>query len=375
MRGMMGGGLFGGGDTTISTGDLKRYEDRLTFTDDQRAAARTLLEGYRAELKTVDDETTAARQAAMEKFRESRDPAIFEGVRTAGEEATKRKVKAESDFLGDVKSLLTPEQEPKWDGVERMRRRDVGLRRGRLTAERLDVVKLVDDLKLESKQQAGLADILGEYELAVDRELAARNKVYEEVGGKIGELMRNQDMDGAQKELELAREAGLKVREINKKFARQVMEALPADQKAVMALAVKKASHPEIYNDSLISKQLAAAELLSGLDETQKKSITELREKHAREIGGVNDQLAAAAEANELTMSVQDIMGRFRGQPGPGEDLRSQRSDLESAAAESLKKILTPEQMGQLPRPEPRGQGGRGGRRGQPQNDNADEGT
>lgn len=369
-----GGGMFGGGNPTISTADFARYADKLQLSDDQKSAAKSLLEGYRAETRSIDDAVNAKRQAAMEKFRESRDPAAFDAVRAAGEEATKQKAKVESGFFEDVKSLLSKEQEARWPGVERMHRRDAGLRVGRLSGERMDVTKLVDDLKLDDKAKASLADTLENYESSLDRELAARKKIYDEVQGKIGDLMRNQDMDAAQKELDRARDAGLKVREINRNFARQIQDALPDDKKALMALAVKKASHPDVYRDTPVAQQIAAAEKLTTLDDTQKKAITELRDRSTREINGVNDKIAAAAEENELKISAADIVGRFRGQPGPGDDLRQQRRDFEDAATESLKKILTPAQLDQLPKPQP--QGGRGGRRGpQQQDDNADDGN
>lgn len=371
--GGFGGSMFGGGNSTISTADFARYADKLQLSDDQKAAAKSLLEGYRAEVKSIDDGVNAKRQEAMEKFRDSRDPAAFDAVRTAGDEANKQRAKVESGFFDDVKSLLTKEQEAKWPGIERMHRRDVGLRVGRLSGERMDVTKLVDDLKLDDKARSGLADTLENYESQLDRELAARKKIYDEVQGKIGELMRNQDMDAAQKELDRAREAGLKVREINKNFARQIQDALPDDKKAVMALAVKKASHPDVYRDTPVAQQIEAATKLTTLDDTQKKAIAELKDRTTREIGGVNDKIAAAAEENELKISAADIVGRFRGQPGPADDLRQQRRDLEDAANESLKKILTPAQLDQLPKPQPQG-GGRGGRRGQqPQDDNSDD--
>lgn len=370
LGGGFGGGMFGGGNPTISSADFARYAQRLNLNDDQQAAAKSLLEGYRAEIKSIDDAVNAKRQEAMEKFRENRDPAAFDSVRTAGDEANKQKAKVETGFFEDVKSLLSKEQESKWDGVERMHRRDVGLRVGRLSGERMDVTRLVDELKLDDKALSGLADTLESYESQLDRELAARKKIYDEVQGKIPELMRNQDMDAAQKELDRAREAGLKVREINKKFARQIIDALPDNAKPVMALAVKKASHPDVYRDTPVAQQLAAAEKLTTLDDTQKKAITELKDRSTREINGINDKIAAAAEEVELTVSAADIVGRFRGgQPGPADDLRQQRRDLEDAASESLKKILTPAQLDQLPKP----QGGRGRRGPQPQDENNDD--
>lgn len=374
MGGGMGGGMFGGGgDQTVSVADFTRYADRLQLNDDQRASAKTLLEGYRAEVRTIDDAAAAKRQEAMEKFRENRDPAVFESVRAVMDEAAKERTKVETAFFEDVKSLLSDDQAGKWEGVERMRRRDTGLRRGRLSGERMDVVRLIEELKLEQAALASLSETLTAYEEQLDRELAARNKVYDEVGGKVGELMRNQDMDAAQKELDRAREAGLKVREINRKFARQAREVLPEAKKAEMALAVKKAAHPDIYRESQVTRRLLAAEKITDLDETQKKAVAELKEKHAREINGVNEKLAAAAEEMELKFSMQDLQNRFRGEPGAGDDLRQQRRDLEESVTESLKKILTPEQLEQLPRDRPQGQGGPGQRRRGGQQDDANE--
>lgn len=363
MGGGMGGGMFGGGDATITTTDFTRYADRLQLSDDQRSTAKTLLEGYRAEVRTIDDAVGAKRQEIMEKFRENQDPSVFQGMRTITDDAAKERTKVETAFFEDVKSLLSDDQTAKWDGVERMRRRDVGLRRGRLSGERMDVVRLVEELKLDQAAFASLTETLATYEEQLDRELIARNKIYDEVSAKAGDLMRNQDMDAAQKELERARDAGLKVREINRKFARQAQEALPEAKKAEMALAVKKASHPDIYRESQVGRRLTAAEKITDLDETQKKAIAELKDKHTREINGVNEKLAAAAEEMELKFSMQDLQNRFRGEQGAGEDLRQQRRDLEESVTESLKKILTPEQMEQLPRDRQQGPGGPGQRR------------
>lgn len=375
MGGGMGGGLFGGADATITTADFRRYADRLKFTDDQRVAAKALLDGYRAEMRTIDDGLTAKRQAAMEKFREERDPAVFEGMQKDGEAATVQKAKVEAEFLADVQSLLSQDQTPQWANIERMHRRDVGLRRGRLSGERMDVVRLVEDLKLDEAQLKGMRETLDAYEAEVDRDLTARNKVYDEASTKVRDAMRTQDMDAAQKELDRAREAGLKVREVNKKFARQIQDSLPAEQKTVFALAVKKAAHPDVYRDSIVTRQLTAAEKFTDLDETQKKAVAELRARHTLQADGINDKLATATEAQELTMSVQDIAGRFRGEPGPAADIRTQRRDLDSATSEALLKILKPAQAEQLPKQDRRDQGGggRGMRRQQPEESGDEE--
>ncbi len=367
MGGMMGGrGMFGGGANPIEPRQFARYEAKLNLTDDQKDAAQTLFEGYQAELKAADDAAQARRREAMEKFRESQDPGAFDAVREVMQKAQEQRAKAEKSLLTDVQSLLSKDQQAQWAGVERAYRRDQGLKRGRLSGERMDVTLLVEDAKLDDKAAAAVAPVLEQYENALDRELAARNAVYDDIEKKIGEIMRSGDVEEAQKELDRARDAGLKVREINKRYARQALEALPEDKRAEFATLVKRATQPGVYRESRVARHLDAAAKFGDLDETQKKAIEDLRSRHAREYGQLQDRLAAALEEQELKISAADLAGRFRGGPGanqgPGQDIRDEMRTYEDGAAQQLKGILKPAQLEQLPKDD--GQdAGRGRRR------------
>lgn len=367
MGGMMGGrGMFGGGNDAIDAREFARYEAKLKLSEDQKDAAQTLFEGYQAELKSADEAAQTKRREAMEKFRDNQDPSVFESMRESMQKAQEQRTKAEKSLLTDLQSLLTKDQQSQWDGVERAYRRDQGLKRGRLSGERMDVTRLVEEAKLDDKTAAAVGPVLEQYESALDHELATRNAVYDEIEKKVGDIMRSGNMEDAQKELDRARDAGLKVRDLNKRFARQVLEALPEDKRPEFSTQIKRATQPNVYRDSVLTRQLDAAAKFADLDETQKKAVDDLRARHAREYGQMQDRLAAAMEEQELKITASDLAGRFRGGPGgrntgPGQEIRDEMRAYEDGAAQQLKSVLKPAQFDQLPKDDGQG-GGRGGR-------------
>ncbi len=217
--------------------------------------------------------------------------------------------------------------------------------------------------------------------------------------------------------LKQSREASVKVREVNRRYARQVQDLLPDDKKAAFDHAFKQASFPNVYRQSQSDRQIVAAQGFADLTEEQKTAIAALKESHARDEAAAQERLAAAMEENEMKMTAEQLMRRFGGgmmgggrggQGGPGGgggaggqnggrggnnnnpgagrgnqggggaaggqgggrggpqeegvvgELRAKSRELDKNASESLKKILRPEQVDRLPQQEDRGGGGGG---------------
>lgn len=373
MGGGPGGGMFGGmrdGASRVSERQFKTYADLLKLTDDQRDAADALREGFNKELELQDRDIQKKREDAMAKFRDSQDPAVWEDIRTQMEKSRDNRKKAETTFFDDVKTLLTPDQLNAWPKVERAHRRQSTMNNGRLSGERVDLVTAVDDLKLSDADRAKIAALLEEYQDELDRELTRRNKKQEELQGRMREVFQNRDPEAGQKMLEEGRAASVKVRDINRKFARQMEEALSEPKKTELANWFKQQSFPRVYREPQAAKEIKAALELKDLDPAQKESLSALRDSFSRDLDNANEKLAAATERQEMEFNVQRMMNRFGGggddQDDPTADLRRQRRDLEKAASDSLRKILKPEQADRLPKPDPdadnidRGPGNRG---------------
>jgi len=188
--------------------------------------------------------------------------------------------------------------------------------------------------------------------------------------GRMREVFQNRDPEAGQKMLEEGRAASVKVRDINRKYARQMEEALSEPKKTELANWFKQQSFPRVYREPQAAKEIKAALEFKDLDPAQKDSVVALRESFSRDLDNTNEKLAAAIERQEMEFNVQRMMNRFGGgggdQDDPTADLRRQRRDLEKAASDSLRKILKPEQADRLPKPDPeadnidRGPGNRG---------------
>lgn len=341
----------GGMMTEISSGQFDRYLKMLDMSDEQQSAAKTLFDGYRNEIKQLDEEMRSARQAAMEKFRETQDRSAFESMRGDMEKSREKRDNAASALMGDVKVLLTADQQGKWAKVERAQRRDQSLSRGRLAGEAVDLSRLVEDLKLDSGAAKGVAPILDRYETELDREMAARNTVIDKSMQEGMEAFRNRDVEKAQELFDKARDASVKVRDINRNFARQVGDALPADRKGEFEQAFKRASFPEVYRPTLASRRFEGAEKLADLTSDQRASIAELRTRFERDLASTNDKLAQAIESRQMSMGIQGMFGRGGpdGEDDPVAELRTKRRDLSQQASESLNKVLTDAQREKLP--------------------------
>jgi hypothetical protein len=171
----------------------------------------------------------------------------------------------------------------------------------------------------------------------------------------------------------------MRVRDVNRRYARQVESVLPEASRPAFDEAVKRASYPLVYRETYGSRALAAAGEISGLNDEQKATVQSIREAYSRDLAAVNKEMEAASEKLESSVTVQDFMGgRFGGGGGPGggrgrggfgrgfgfmndpeiSKLIERRTDLQDTAIEKLKKVLTPEQFEALPSRSFRGQGG-----------------
>lgn len=349
-RGMGGGPGMGGQMPEITSRQFDRYAKMLALTDEQKSAAKELFEGYRNEIRQHDDAMRKQRQEMMEKFRENRDPSVFEGMQA---EMTKQRDKREATtkaFMNDFKVILTADQEATWPRVERAQRRDQSMARGRLAGENVDLVHVVDEAQLDADTMKKVAPMIEQYETEVDRELTSRNAVFEDSMTKGREAMRDGDMEKGQELFAKARDASVKVRDVNRRFARQIADALPPEKKGAFELAVKKASFPQVYRDTAASKQLTAAEKIADLSPEQKTSITELKARYEREIATTNDKLAQAIEERQMEANIgQMFRGRDNDEEDPVNDLREKRRELGNTTTASLQKLLNEKQREHLP--------------------------
>jgi Spy/CpxP family protein refolding chaperone len=362
MGGGMGGGMMGGFDPPVTSAQLNKYATQLKFTDDQKEAAKALFDGYFAAFQSKADAARKKMDDVREQFRETRDPSVWTSVGESMQEFRKQRTQAEKAFMADLKSLLTPEQESTWPKIERERRRDTTMRMGFMSGERMDVVAMVDRMKLSPEQMAIVTPILDAYEQELDPALAKRNDLMENAMGQGMQMFRRMmDNGGAPddemtKMFEEGRKNAMRVRDINRRYASQVEAALPADVASKFRDEVNRESYPAVYRQRYANTALAAAEAFADLTDAQRQSIQSLREGYQRDLAQLQDKGKKAQDEQEANFSLQNMMA-FRGNDAMRE-LRTQGEALDTRTLDTLKNILTPEQAAKLPE---RNQGGRRG--------------
>lgn len=377
-----GGGGFGrGAEPPVSTGELDRYGNLLGLTDEQREAAKSLLEAMQAEHQEMSAKNREEMQALRDEFQESQDPAIFRdkmpeimGRMRAGRE------KLEKGFFDDMKTMLTDEQSAKWGSLERMRRRDQQLPRGRLAGEALDLVRVVDDLKLPKESEPSLKPLMEQYEADLDRALGERTKIQEEKMPSVfgaGGMMRLEQgaQDGElQKVMAEMREASKKIRDVNQRYARQIAAALPTEAQPKFDKAVQKASFPSVYRETYAQKALRAASKYNDLTPEQKKAVDTLMEEYERESESINSKWASTIREMDEKGGGAEFMlpgmggaATFRMRTGeddggeqkdPQADHRAARKKLDDRMVDSLKSTLNDDQKSRLPEKRQRPDGG-----------------
>lgn len=369
-RGGPGGGPGGDGEGRmfepgVTTRDLERYAKFLDLTLDQVEAAKSLLEGYQIEIDKVAKEARDKVEQVREEFRESRDPSVWQNMGTAMMALHERRQKLDKGLLEDVKLTLTEDQQMRWPVVERMRRREATLGRGILTGETLDVVKLVEDSKIDAAREAELAPIIERYQEELDRVLVERNEIYEDGMSRGMTMFRSGDMTSMQEIWTKAREAGAKVRDVNRRFARQVEGLLSEEEKQAFAKRVRERSFPEVFRQPYPERAADLAKGFEDLTAEQREQLENVVASYARQAATLNDRWVKAIEETEMTVSIADLMARgMRGGDDPISQARSARRELDRKGAERVKAVLTPEQASRLP--DERGRGADGERQGPP---------
>lgn len=379
------GGFFGGmgggfGDVlnpSVNSRDLERYSDVLGLNADQRAVVRELFGGYQEQYRAFAEkarEDLANMRGRMEGERGQREGGgrgmgeAFNAIRETFTRLREERERMERTFFEDVRVILTPEQEALWPRVERMRRRETTMERGLMAGENVDLLRLVERLNLPSDLRQQLAGTLEQYEVELDRALVERNRVQEEglsglMAGRFGRPEEGFDMERAQRAFQEARESSMRLRDVNRRYARQIEGQLPEDRRAQFTRLFNEASFPEAYRESAVSRNIAVALGFADLTAEQRQRLTEVREQYARESGPVADRLARAIEEQQATMTVEQLMARFRGgeDTSPLAQARQARRDLERTFGDRVRAILTPEQIERLPQGDSRGEGRRGG--------------
>lgn len=345
-----GGGFRQAMAPAVNSRNLDKYAKMLEMTDEQKEAARTLFDGYQEQSNAQREKIQAKMDEVRQQFRDTRDPSVWQTMGETMQKFRDQRKQTDEGFFNDLKSVLTPAQVEKWPEVERANRRETVMRRGFISGERVNLFDVVEQVKLNPEAMKEVAPILHDYDEQLDRALIAREAITEEGFTKFQQLRASGDVKGMQEFMDKGREAANRVKELNKKFARSIVDILPEEQKASFNEEVRQRTYPDIYRESQADRAINAAAGFSDITAEQKEKLQSLKDNYARAMTPLQQKMVETTEETEQKITAADMMARFRGgQEGPMGDLRRERRELVTKTQEDLKKILTPEQAERLP--------------------------
>lgn len=364
-------------EATINGRSLDRYMKVLGLDDDQKAAARALLEGYqeaeRQHSNAIRDafrgeqvqiNTNDAGKNDADKSRAQRRVVTRSGGPGGGQDgghargpdpeamakfeaAAKATAEKKEQFFADLRTLLTPAQEGNWTKLERLARRDAGLRFASVSGAGVDLVTMVDKLNLPSDSAAQIQPLLEQYESEMDVLLTQKSKAQAEF--KPGD---GPDMNALKAMMDKQHEAGLKIRDLNRAFASKIAGMLPPEYQTKLTESFRLASFKKAYREGKTDKLLSNAEKLASLDSAQKDKLSRIREQYAKERRAANDRYADAIEKAENDGMRSGVMsfGPLGGnEPKELADAKAARKELDNKYADQINALLTDQQRAELP--------------------------
>jgi len=336
-----GGGFGGGLESTLDSTQLERFAELLEMDEDQRLVAEDFLASYLTEHSQLVEERETLTENAREEFRETRDRSVWRSVGEQMEKIGNEAETLEKRFLTDLQLLLTETQAERWPVVEREHRRTSTISRGFLSGETVDLVDIVRTVAAEYESEE-LTQTIESYASDLDRVLVKRNEVYREGMGRVRELFEARDFEAINEAFEDAREAGLRVRDINRRYARQLEPLVPEESRASFEQEVNERSFPRVYRRSYAGRVFSTVDEMDDISADQRERIASIRETYNRQAESVNTRWSKAIEKNELE---GDMRSMFRGRRGRGggdgqpdeiREARDERRTLDEKVAQQI---------------------------------------
>ncbi|HYE61192.1 MAG TPA: hypothetical protein VD997_04280 [Phycisphaerales bacterium] len=353
-------------DVSISRRTVDAMTRILMLDKDQKETVLNLHDGYKKDYEAAQNKMTDGMKGIQEKVADTGDFTLFQKeIPKLAKEFSEKSRTLETTFLNDVKLALTEPQLAKWPQLERYRRRDKMMRVGVVSGAAVDLIRVVDRLKLTATDKAELDSLLERYELDIDKSVSDLERMQKEMEEKFmnGDGRNMMDIGKIQEQLKALYEPGKAMRETNKEYTRKIGLVLDEKSRERFEAEVKARGFPRVYRQAHVIKQMEAAEKLEGLDKGKKDEIAALRASYLKEAASTNERWAKAIEERDDKAggTFAAMMSNMTG--GGGElnkdvnEARQARKELDAKTKEKLESLLTEEQWSKLPAapPEPRG--------------------
>ena len=355
-----GPSMGGGGGGRVSSKSIDAYCRLLDMDQDQAEIAHELHQQYIMSVEEANQERRSAMKRLMEVFQETEDHEIFQKQMPELTDRIEKQLAAfEASLFSDLRLLLDDEQAGRWERVERLRRRETTLKSGGLSGETVDLLSVTDSIVDDEAMDPDVREALDQYELELDRVLINKARTLAKIEDDHSGTTMTFDIESMKEVGAKTREAGIRVRDVNRRYARVIESLLPEDLAAAFRDETRRRTFPQVFRESRVERLLAAAKKLSDLEPDQQASIDELGISYVRERGAADTKWSAAISKDDeeggsgiLAGAMFIRMGDASAEKSPVAQARSDRRALDKKYEERLMATLNEEQRERLPKPD-----------------------
>ena len=324
------------------------------------AGNRELVDAEAAELEELRAEIEAMR-AKFQEMRMERMPEQDQIAQIARQASSLRKewlrtrASLEGEFTESLQVILNEEQLKLWDPFRRQVRRDRALPRGVISGESLDVNTVVQEF--DASEAA--AEALLAWEIELDETLIERDKTMMELDlDALVATLENDDKaarDAARSESNVRR----KVRDANLEAVESIAQ-LMGEQSAAFRLAAWQKAFPRVYRETMFQRTIRAVRGMEGVDSLVLETLDRLEADFLRQLAELQEEARRAMMKQEearFEARFEEMRERMEGngrrperQESELDEVMVELRELETDSRETLEKMLTEEQIAQLPR-------------------------
>jgi Spy/CpxP family protein refolding chaperone len=335
----------------IPANALEGFGDTLGLDADQRETLRQLHQGYRSARVKAQQEAKAQQERNMDWSKPDEAQAkMKEQMKKMGELQKKGEEglrKAEKAFFDDVRAILSPEQEARWEKGQRWMRRFDASRFGVMAGSMADVTELAKDAGIERAGE--VAALLDRYEEEVDVAIQGWRGAVDSISGAMSAAMEDpmtaQDKVG--KFIEDLFSNSHKVREVNRRTVRQLKDLAGEEKGAKVQEAFLAKSYPLVYGprrvDKIMGPFLEGGDKFEALPSEQRNEVKILAESHLRDMAIIRGNLARGIDEQQekILKNARAMMGGPTVEEGSlFKTSRASRDELEAKTLDRLKAIV-----------------------------------
>ncbi len=289
----------------INEADVRALIETLHLDADQEALVKALYDGHRA---AWSDAATAHKERVQAAFEASRASNDWTDMGKKTQQLQKQweaeSLRLETDFFASVKGLVSDDQAAAWPRFERdRRRRSLLASQSRLAGEGVDLIDVAESIEVPGEASAPIEPVSSLYAEEMDAVLAERSRAIESLEkastpsteGDFGSI----DFEAVKEQQSRVHERRLAVRDLNERYAGLFCGQMSAQQAQQFMTLYKQRCFPRVYRPTAADRYIKTVESLETLTDEQSQALANIKSDYSRQVGGINDQLAAAIRQNE----------------------------------------------------------------------------